>query len=226
MLDAYLNPAVLPRQEKMPVILHPAALMGKMIESLNGEQVGLGTSLFSGKIGLKAFSPELTVFQDRTEEKYHVPFYDSEGVVNLNDKAVLIEQGTIIRPYTDKKQASVFNYTLTGSAGGGYDDVPSLGYTDLSITPSSKTLQDLLQGEKGIMVIMASGGDYSPDGNYASPVQMAYLTDGKELLGRLPELNISGNLYELFGRDFIGVSEDRPLGGDRVLAVRMQINKS
>lgn len=226
MLDAYLQPAVLPQQEKMPVILHPAGLMGKIIESLNGEHIGLGTSLFSGKIGLKAFSPELTVCQDRTEEKYHVPFYDSEGVVSFDDQSILIDQGTISRPYTDKKQASVFNYTLTGSAGGGYDDVPSLGYADLSITPSGKTLQNLLQGEKGIMVIMASGGDYSPEGNFASPVQMACLTDGKQLLGRLPELNISGNLYELFGQDFIGVSVDKPLAGERALAVRMNINKS
>ncbi|NLO97754.1 MAG: peptidase U62, partial [Peptococcaceae bacterium] len=130
--------------------------------------------------------------------------------------------GVILKPYTDKKRAQDFAFEATGSAGGGYDDVPSLGYSDLSILPSEKTLQEILQGEYGIMVIMASGGDYTPEGNFATPVQMSYLTDGKRLLGRLPELNISGNLYEIFGNDFLGVSKDKALMGERALVVRMK----
>lgn len=222
-LDGFKKETTIPKHKKMPVVLHQNGLLSKVIESLNGETIGLGTSLFCEKMGTKAFNERFSVYQDRTDEKQHVPFFDMEGVVNTGDMSMLIKNGDILHPYTDKKQAKTFAFPITGAAGGGYDDVPSLGYADLSIAPTNKTLEELLQGEYGIMVIMASGGDYSNEGNFASPVQMAYLTDGKQLLGRLPELNISGNLYELFGQDFIGVSKNKPLMGERVLVVRMKV---
>ncbi len=225
-LEGFKKEAILPQQETMPVIIHQSGLLSKVTESLNGETVGLGTSLFCDKMGTKAFHEGFNVFQDSTEEKQHVPFFDMEGVVNPDDRVLLIYKGVILKAYTDKKQATTFSFPATGSASGGYDDVPSLGYADLSITPGEKTLKELLQGEYGIMVIMASGGDYSNEGDFASPVQMAYLTDGEQLLGRLPEVNISGNIYDIFGKDFVGVSKDKPLMGERTLVVRMKVESS
>lgn len=224
MLKAFNTQVQLPAKERMPVIIHPSSLLSKINESLNAEKVGLGASLFADKIGCKAFHETFSVYQDATDEKQHSSFFDMEGMVNPQDKVMLIEKGVILKPYTDKKRAQTFSLETTGSAGGSYDDVPSLGYSDLSIVPSEKTLQEILQGEQGIMVIMASGGDYTADGNFATPVQMSYLTDGKRLLGRLPELNISGHLYDIFGEDFVGVSEDKPLMGERALVARTKIN--
>ena len=221
-LEGFKKEVTLPKQEKMLVVIHQGGLLSKVIESLNGETVGLGTSLFCDKMGTKAFHESFRVYQDHTGEKQHVPFFDMEGVVNSEDQALLIDNGVILKAYTDKKQAATFSFPATGSAGGGYDDVPSLGFADLSIAPSERTLKELLQGEYGIMVIMASGGDYSNEGNFASPVQMAYLTDGEQLLGRLPELNISGNIYDIFGENFVGVSKDKPLMGERTLVVKMK----
>ncbi|KUO61424.1 MAG: hypothetical protein APF84_08960 [Gracilibacter sp. BRH_c7a] len=222
-LEGFKKEITLPQQEKMLVVIHQSVLLSKVIESLNGENVGLGTSLFCDNMGTRAFDDSFSVYQDRTEEKQHTPFFDMEGVVNSEDQVMLIDEGVILKAYTDKKQSATFSFPVTGSAGGGYDDVPSLGYADLSILPGEKTLTELLQGEYGVMVIMASGGDYSSEGNFASPVQMAYLTDGEQLLGRLPELNISGNMYDIFGEDFVGVSKDKPLMGERALVVRMKI---
>lgn len=225
-LEGFKKEVTLPQQESMPVVIHQNGLLSKVIESLNGETVGLGTSLFCDKMGTKAFHESFNVFKDSTEEKQHIPFFDMEGVVNPDDRVLLIDKGVILKAYTDKKQATTFSFPATGSASGGYDDVPSLGYADLSITPGEKTLKELLQGEYGIMVIMASGGDYSNEGDFASPVQMAYLTDGEQLLGRLPEVNISGNIYDIFGKNFIGVSKDKPLMGERTLVVRMKVESS
>jgi len=224
MLRAFQVEAVLPKKEKIPIIIHPAGLLSKVNESLNGEAVGLGTSLFANKIGLKAFSEIFSVIQDRTDEQYHTAFFDMEGVVNPDDKVSLIENGVILKPYTDKRQAAAFSFTATGAASGSYDGVPSLGSANLTVVPGTRTLKELLGGEPGILVIMASGGDYTGEGNFATPVQMSYLTDGEQLLGKLPELNISGNLYEIFGPDFIGVSADKPLMGERALVARLRIN--
>ena len=58
----------------------------------------------------------------------------------------------------------------------------------------------------GIVVLMAAGGDFTPQGDYATPVQLAMLFDGERLLGRLPEFNLSSNVYDMFGKGFRGVA--------------------
>jgi len=60
----------------------------------------------------------------------------------------------------------------------------------------------------GILVWIASGGDFTSEGAFATPVQLAYLFDGNNRVGRLPELSVSSHLYDMFGKDFCGVSTD------------------
>jgi PmbA protein len=224
MLDGFRKDVSLPKQKKLPVIINSGILLSKVTESLNGETVGLGASLFSAKIGKKVFNEKVGVYQDRTAENHHCAFFDMEGVANPKDQVLLIEKGTILKPYTDKRQAAKFSYENTGAAAGGYDDIPSLGFANLSLLAGNKTLKELLEGEEGILVVMASGGDYTDDGNFSTPVQMSYLTDGERLLGRLPEFNISGNLYEIFGSNFIGVTKDKPLWNKQLPVIRMEIS--
>jgi len=77
------------------------------------------------------------------------------------------------------------------------------------------------------LIAIASGGDFTPDGKFATPVQVSYLTDGVKLLGRLPELTIKGSLFDFFGRDFIGVSSDKLYlsGNERMLVTRLAAQK-
>ena len=95
----------------------------------------------------------------------------------------------------------------------------------MSVVPDARTLKDLLNGQLGIWIMVASGGDYTNEGNYGAPVQLAMLTDGERLLGRVPECTIAGNLYELFGKDYIGVSNDKPFFGENMLLVKMKVTK-
>lgn len=224
MLQGYKNKMSLPKNEKAIVVIPESQVLGKIIEELNGEAIGRGTSLLCDKIHSKVFSKDFSVFQNNTEGKYHIPFFDMEGVVSRNDKCTLIEKGVITKGYTDKKNADIFSMPLTGAAGGAYDEVPTLGVSNLSIESSNKTLKEMLKGELAIEIIMAEGGDFTSNGDYASPVQMAMVTDGEHLIGRLPECNIVGNLFELFGADFIGVSKDKPIMGEHALVVKMKVN--
>lgn len=213
----------LPARDKMLVVTQPDLLLGKLQESLNGEAVAREASLFCGKLGRKAFAESFTLIQDRTSEQMHVPFFDAEGVQNSGDKCALIQNGVIVRAYSDKKNASLLGEPTTGSATCAYDEAPALVGAPLAITPAGETLQELLDGEEALLVAIASGGDYTGQGDYASPVQLAMLTDGEHLLGRLPECNIRGNLFEMFGADFVGLSSDKALFGERALVLRMQV---
>lgn len=224
MLRAFTKKAEVPKQDKIPVIIQTLELNKKLTQSLNGEAVGYGTSIFCNKIGTKSFSSSFNYLVDRSEKIYHCPFFDTEGVTIDNDRLYLIKDGVIEKPFTDKKQAEAFSYSLTGTSSGNYDEVPSLDYPALLIEAGDKNLKELLNGELGILVIFISGGEYTNDGNFASPVQMSYLTDGEKLFGRLPELNITGNLYEMFGDDFMGVTKDKIISGEEALVVRMKVH--
>ncbi len=51
-----------------------------------------------------------------------------------------------------------------------------------------------------------------------------YLIKNGKLVGKLPEFGISGNIYELFGKDFMGVSKDRPLMNEHYVILKMKIS--
>lgn len=181
----------------------------KLIESLHGLLYGTGGSLFSGKRGEQLFADTFTVYQSKNERDAFIgPFFDMEGTVNDDYRFTLIENGVLVSPMTDKRYAAKFDLPLTGAAGGEYDSVPSLVTGGTRIASTGQTIQELLDGRQGILVWVAMGGDFTSDGHFATPVQLAYLFDGERLVGRLPELNLSSHLYDMFGPDFIGVSTD------------------
>ena len=225
-LESFRTPAELPLLDadgKMPVILSSSHLLGKFVSDLNGEQIGGGTSLFAGHLGEKLFSENFSLIQDVSDKQYLVPFFDMEGFDREANPITFIEQGVLKQGYTHKKSAAQYGLPLTGAADCGYDGVPTLSAPPISILPSACSLKELLQGKLGIWVMVASGGDYTNEGNYAAPVQLAMLTDGERLLGRVPECAIAGNLFELFGKDYIGVSCDQPFFGEHMLVANMKV---
>lgn len=200
----------------------------KLIESLHGLLYGTGGSLFSGKMGEKLFADHFSVVQSRNPGDDVVgPFFDMEGTVNQGYRATLIENGVLVAAMTDKKHADKFGLPLTGSAGGDYDSVPSLGVQNTQIASTGKTIAELLDGRPGILVWIASGGDFTSEGHFATPVQLAYLFDGEKLIGRLPELNLSSHLYDMFGKDYLGVSTDSltTLAKMNLAAMNMEVTK-
>lgn len=225
-LDAYRNPVKLPREDKLPVVFmdYDRTPITKLVEELNGYKVGTGASLFKDFIGAKKFNESFTLYQSaEREDLLDSQFFDAEGVVNEGFKYALIDKGRIISPYTDKKTAHKFNLPLTGSASGEYDTVPSLAPRNFKIQASNKTLKELLDGQLAVAVVIASGGDFTAEGNFGTPVQLAFLTDGERLIGRLPELKLSGELYSMFGKDFVGKSKDKAFLGQNALVINLDV---
>jgi PmbA protein len=56
---------------------------------------------------------------------------------------------------------------------------------------------------------MAAGGDFTSDGHFGSPVQVAYAYayayDDNTLVGKYPEFKISSQINSMFGEDFLEV---------------------
>lgn len=199
-------------------------LAQKIIADLSGKAMGYKTSLFKDKMNEQVFNSQFTLIQTTNNDQLMASFFDAEGTLIEKDLP-LIENGRIVRCYTDKQTADQFGYECTGAADANYDDVPSLGCPNLDLVSTGKTVKELLDGRLGIILVSASGGDTSPNGNFATPVQYALLTDGEKMLGHLPEFQISGSIYDLFGKDYIGYSTDKLIFNGKLLAVSALIQK-
>lgn len=230
-LEGYRNIVSLPQKKKMPVAVsindEGSIFLQKFISDLHGTKFMMGGSLFSDKLGKQAFNKNFTLYQTKNPKNVYLdPFFDAEGVVNEDYIYPLIEEGVIKSPYTDKKTASEFNIKNTGAASSTYDGIPELASVNLAIKPGEKGIKELFAGDVGILVYVTSGGDFTSSGEFSAPVQLAFLYDGEKILGRLPELQISSNIYKMFNEDFRGYSSDVAFkhSNDSLLVTEMDIH--
>ena len=222
--DAFFTPADI-EPGRYPVILSPGALLGTFLTHFVAEMYVSGASLLSGKLGQKAFSDKLSLRNDMNPDTNPgVCFFDVEGCVAPDLRPTIIENGVLKGVLTTKKSADTFSLPDLGTAAAAYDGVPSLGFNRFYIDSTAPDLAALVPG-KAIYVVMASGGDTTPSGHFATPVQMAYLMENGKLVGRLPELNISGDFFDLLGKDYIGACAGDPLPDCMLCAVNMDVKK-
>ena len=224
--DAYYNDVEL-EPGHYPVVMEPSDLLGTFFQHFLGEMYISGASLISGKLGEKIFSDKLT-FQDdmNSATTPGVCFFDTEGCVAPNLRPTLVQNGVLTGLLTTKKSAEQFGLPNLGTAAAAYDGVPSFGYHRCYLEPTAGSLKELVPG-KAIYVVVASGGDTTPDGHFATPVQMAYLLEDGKLVGRLPELNIGGDFYDMLGKDYLGAVNGDVVKEDGLLcAVRMDVEKA
>lgn len=208
-LEAYRTQAELPEGEVLPVIRFGShELMGFLTKSLNGERYATGSSIFSGKIGEQLFDEKVTLEQNRNPVSEPRAFFDMEGVVMEDDRHSFIEAGKLVSVFTDKKNAAQYDLPHTGSAAGAYDDKPTLGYVPLQFKTDSQDIKAALKGQSAIFVVVSSGGDFTPDGSFAAPVQTSFLFDGEKLVGKLPEFTMRSHLNRMLGEDYIGTFDN------------------
>ena len=219
---------VSPPEEKMPVIMliNQESLLEKFITDLNARSMGTKASLFSDKLWEKLFADHFSLCVQRNPREDYQCFFDTEGTVLPDDRYYLIENGVLKSAYTSKKTAKQFGFDITGSAGGDYDSVPDTSYAGIGVRSGDKTIKELLGGRKAVYVVFASGGDFTSQGEYASPVQSAFLFDGTSILGRLPQISVRSNVFDMFGKDFIGMSSDgnNPHCPFKYLAIDMNVS--
>lgn len=217
----------LPNIDRMPVmVMSRDFIMSKFNRELNGEIYGIGGSLLCGKLGETVFNKKLNVILDRNPLNNFEPFFDFEGSMLENNKYDLIKDGKFMAVYNSKKVSDKFNQQYIGSASGDYDSVPVLATAPLCVMKDSENLKDVIKSKGGYLIItlLASGGDFTSSGEYASPVQLSYLSDGEKLIGKLPDFNIRGKFFSMFGEDYIGTFDSPLYMGDREYCTVMMMD--
>lgn len=204
--DAFLK--ALPQVEEDEVtIIAESSPLNYAASHLIAELYCNNASLFSGKLGQKVFNEKFTVIANRDpKEQINLEFFDAEGVVNDGFKKPIIEKGVLKNLLTCKKSAAQYGVENLGSASAEYTGVPSLGAGGCHTENSANSLDELVKG-KAVYVSMSSGGDMTPSGDISVPVMVAYLYENGKLLGKLPEFTVCGNVFDILGENFAGVTD-------------------
>ena len=211
---------------RYPVVMSADIMLYRFIRHFVGDLYAAGASLLSGKLGEKLFSEKLTVKNDMDPTTaFGSCFFDAEGCTAPDLRPSFIEKGVLRGLLTTKKTAASCGLPNLGSASAAYDGVPDIGLGGLYFEKTAENLRELVPG-RSIMVLIAEGGDATPEGHFATPVQMAYLMENGELVGRLPEIGIGGDFFDLLGKDYIGSVHDLPFRGSVLSAFEMDVEKA
>jgi len=187
---------------KMPVLFSPTgtlALALPLSQGLNGKEVYKGTSPMIGKIGEKLFDDKITIIDDGTiDGKFASASYDDEGVPHRRN--MLIEEGVLKSFIYDLKTAAQSGVESTGNAARGLFTPPDPSFTNLVIQPGETPLKDILAGmDEGIIVedLLGIGQGNIISGAFSNPLALAFKVEKGEIVGRVKDLSIAGNIYDL-----------------------------
>jgi PmbA protein len=184
-------------------------LDGRFRSELLGRRLATGASMFAAKLGERVFSDRFTLIDSRNAAKHRVAPFDLEGTLRSDPDLALIESGVVKLGAASRREAARYGVPATGNATGPLQALPAGAVGHLEPAPTASSLADLLDGP-AILVDFSAGGDANETGEVGLPVQLGWWIDRQgRPLGRLPQLMLSGNLYRLFGEDYVGTTRER-----------------
>ena len=187
---------------KMPVLFAPTGTLAlglPLSQGLNGKEVYKGTSPIKDKIGEKLFDEKITIIDDGTiDGKFASASYDDEGVPRRRN--VLVEKGVLKGFVYDLKTAAQSGVESTGNASRQLFYPPEPSFTNFVIQPGQTPLNHILSGlDDGIIVedLLGIGQGNIISGAFSNPLALAFKVEKGEIVGRVKDLSIAGNIYDL-----------------------------
>ncbi len=195
---------------RMPVLFSPTGslVLGlPLMYGLDGKNVYTGISPMRGKIGEKLFDDKISVLDDATlDGRLDSAPFDDEGVAHRRN--TLVENGVLKSFVYDLKTAAQSGVESTGNGSRGLFNSPSPSLTNLIIQPGQASLADMIAGiEEGLLVedVLGLGQGNIISGAFSNPLSLAFKIEKGEIVGRVKNASIAGNIYELL-RDVAAVS--------------------
>ncbi len=184
--------AVAPKS--MPVILAPRAstlLLLPLQLGLDGKNVLKGDSPLAGRLGEKIASDGFSLTDDATIDyaPRSEPF-DGEGVARR--PIPVIENGRLNAFLYDLETAGKAGVESTGSG-------PGCGPSNLLIAPGTVSFADMIAGTKeGLLVhhVMGLGQSNIINGDFSVNVSLGYKIENGEIVGRVKDVMLAGNIYD------------------------------
>ena len=194
---------------RMPVIFTSLAFRGlyvPLFQALNGLNIHKETSILSGKLGESVVDSCFTLVDDPHARGLpgSTPF-DDEGTPTMRKS--LISKGILEGFFYNLKTAGKAGVESTGNGfkksslytGFSVDSQPGAWPSNFVISPGDKTIPEMIKGIKqGIIVddVIGAGQGNNMAGAYAMNVALGYKIENGEIVGRLKDVMIAGNVME------------------------------
>jgi PmbA protein len=187
----------------LPVIFTPigvaSALMSPLMLAFNGKTVLEGASPLKDKLGEQVFDKRLSLWDDATIA-YSIGSYpfDDEGVSGR--RLPLFTNGVVTNFLYDLQTASLAGTQSTGNgqrAGGGF---PRPGISSLILSGGDVPFQSMVEDMKeGLIVEQLMGADQGNilGGDFGGNVLLGYKVENGEIVGRVKDTMIAGNVYQV-----------------------------
>ncbi len=165
--------------------------------ALNGKQVNEKSSPWHDKTGKKVLSNNITIVQDPTFG-YMARELDDEGY--KTQPLSLIRNGVLENFYWDLL-SSIKTHDIHKSTGNGFKpsltSQPEPTLLNMIVAPGSKSLNEIIKNIKyGLLIDQTMGGLTSNiSGDISLNVDIGFLIENGELIGRVKDTMVSGNIY-------------------------------
>lgn len=203
-LDWAKTPAEPPANGKARIFLPPEAfswMLGPVLGGFNGRSVAKGTSPLRDHLGEPYFAENLTI-----EDRPHIPFHpasseiDSAGIPT--QPCQLVADGVIRMFLYDLDSAGLAGTAPTGHSG--------CSPNHPVVVPGTTPADDLLAGiEDGLYIksLLGFGQSNIANGDFSGNVALGYRIRNGQIVGRVKNTMISGNLFDLLKRE-VALSSD------------------
>jgi len=207
------------RTADLPVIFTSlgvaSALIGPLSIAFSGRMVHQGQSPLVGCLGKEMYDSRLSVCDDAT-----LPYrpasrpFDDEGVASRRNP--LIDKGIVRSFLYDLQTAGLAKAKSTGSAERSLAAQPSISTSSLLIDEGEMSFKEMVGRVKdGLIVeeLMGAGQGNVMGGDFSGNVLLGYKIEGGEIVGRVKDTMVAGNVHEALRRLVAIGSKSRWVGG-------------
>lgn len=207
------------RTAELPVIFTSIgvadALLAPLTMAFSGRLVHQGQSPLLGKLGEEMYDRRLSIHEDATLPMRPAsrPF-DDEGVASRRNP--LIEAGVVRSFLYDLQTAGLAKTESTASAERALTTQPAISTASIVVETGDATFEDMVRGIKeGIVVeeLMGAGQGNVMGGDFSGNVLLGYKIENGEIVGRVKNTIVAGNVHEALRSIGAIGSEARWVGG-------------
>lgn len=196
--------ATQPASERLTIIFDPfvtAQFLSILGETMTGDAVMKGYSLFANRMGEEVASSVFTLTDDPTNrDAFTAAETDGEGLASRSN--TLIKDGQLTTFLHNAYSARRMDAVSTGSAVRSYRSVPTVGARALFLEPGTQTQDELIAGiDNGVLIQGVAGihsGVNPVSGDFSTGAEGLRIRDGV-LAEPLREITIASTLQKMLG---------------------------
>jgi PmbA protein len=209
--------------KRYPVIIHPAAfqmMFAALLEGIRGNNVFRKISPLTGKLGEKVLNSEVTLFDDPLWKGGDLrTAFDDEGVGGK--RKTIVEKGVLKTYLLNLEYAKELKLKPTGN---GFRRNFLTGATELELAPlifptnlvmekGKIPVKEMIKDIKQGVFIHFSWDCWQGNlinGNLSGNISMGYKIKNGKLEGRIKNMRFMTNIYEILGKNLLGLSKETP----------------